>query len=211
MNRMAIMFLCLGSLPLVSQVPPSLRPGPGSVSNAAPKDDELAEPVAAPRASFEPGTAIFVTASERTQKLTSVPGTLGRTWAYWVVLFWADFPGMHADLRLNDPRPVFTVAMEQTPKHRLFLAKCRTNTGDRNRSVKMGRAGVFTYKGLSAPDEDWTIPFEAAEIKPGLWKLTPSRDLAPGEYGWFSGMAAAYATKGNPAGELFDFGVDRNL
>lgn len=211
MIRTTRLILCLAALPLVSQAPPALRPAPGTVSNAAPKDDELAEPMAVPAANAGQGTAIFVTASDHTQKLTSVPGTLGRTWAYWVVLFWADFPGMRADLRLTDPRPVFTVAMEQTPKHRLFLAKCRANKGDRNRSVKMGRAGVFTYKGLSAPDEDWTIPFEAAEIKPGLWKLTPVKDLAPGEYGWFSGMAAAYATKGSPAGELFDFGVDRNL
>lgn len=211
MNHPTILPLCVAALPLFSQAPPVLRPALSTVSNTAPTLDEQVEPTPAPRVNAEVGTTIMVISKGQTQKLTSVPGTLGRTWAYWVVLFYADFPSLRADLRLTDPRPVFTVTMEQTPKHRLFLAKCRTNKGDRNRSVKMGRAGVFTYKGLSAPDSDWTIPFEASEIKPGLWKLTPSEDLPPGEYGWFSGMAAAYATKGNPTGELFDFGVDRNL
>ncbi len=211
MSRPSIFPLCLAALPLFSQAPPSLRPAPSSVADAAPKVDDLVEPAAAPRATIEAATTIRVTSRGQTQKLSSVPGTLGRTWAYWVVLFYADFPSLRADLRLNDPRPVFTVNMAQTPKNRLFLAKCRSNRGDHNRSVKMGRAGVFTYKGLTAPDADWTVPFEVAEIQPGLWQLTPAVDLPPGEYRWFSGMAAAYATQGNPAGELFDFGVDRNL
>lgn len=143
-------------------------------------------------------------------KLDSVPGTLGRTWAYFTTLIYADFPSLKAPFRLKTGRPVFWITMDQTPRNRLFLVKCRTNRGDGNRSVKLGQAGVFTYKGINAPDQDWVIPFEAREEQPGVWRITAAQELAPGEYGFFSGLAAAHATRGNPAGELFEFGVDRD-
>jgi hypothetical protein len=126
-----------------------------------------------------------------------------------VTLFWADFPGMKAELRLQDPLPIFYVAMGPTPRHRLFLVKCRVNKGDRNRSVKMGHTNALTYKGLQAPDPDWVIPVDLKEERPGLWRVMPQQRLEPGEYGFFSGAAAAFATKGSPVGELFEFGVDR--
>lgn len=72
----------------------------------------------------------------------------------------------------------------------------------------MGQTTVFTYKGLQARDEDWVFPVDIAEEKPGLWRVMPQRSLPPGEYGFFSG-AAAHSTKGSPAGELFEFGIDR--
>lgn len=179
------------------------------VGAAAPSAQEHAEAPVVGRSDPGPGTSVWVAVGEKRVRLESLPGTLGRTWAYFATLFWADFPGLRAELRLQDTLPVFFVDMEQTPRHRLFLVRCRSNSGDRNRSVKMGQAGAFTYKGLQAPDPDWVIPVDISLVRPGHWRLVPTRSLAPGEYGLLSGAAAAHATKGSPVGELFEFGVDR--
>jgi hypothetical protein len=196
------------STPAKAQVgappPPSLV-----LHGVAPTDLELAEGILAGRNDRDKGAAVVMSTVDGLKKLASVPGTLASTWAYFVVLIWADFPEMHSALRVSDPAPSFFVTMEQTPKNRLFLVRCRVNHRTRDRSVKMGQAGVFTYRGISAPDVDWTFPFDAREVKPGLWKLTPHDSLPPGEYGLFSGAAAPNAAKGNPAGELFEFAIDK--
>lgn len=207
MPSISIISALLLSLSAYAQVlppsPPNLTP-----LRVAPSDSEMAEEILVGRSELGRGTAILITTEGGPKKLASVPGTLGRTWAYFVTLMWADFPEMRSELHVSDPRPSFFVAMDQTPKNRIFLVKCRVNHRTRNRSVKMGQAGVFTYHGISAPDADWTLPFDTLEVKSGLWKLTPKEPLLPGEYGFFSGAASAYATKGNPAGELFEFSVD---
>lgn len=213
--------LLLGAfLPLCAQIPPPLPPQPmvdqapvprppAGLDRTAPSAAESAEPPPAGRVDSNPATEVHVALGEKRVRLDSVPGTTGRTWAYWVTLFWADFPGMKAELRLQDPLPIFYVTMAQTPRHRLFLVKCRVNKGDRNRSVKMGHTNALTYKGLQAPDPDWVVPVEVKEERPGLWRVMPLQRLEPGEYGLFSGAAAAHATKGSPAGELFEFAIDK--
>lgn len=195
------------ALPSLAQAPlPSPRIPVGAAAPALP--DTAAAPLVG-RSDPGAGTTVWVAVGEKRLKLDSLPGTLGRTWAYFATLFWADFPGLRAELRLQDTLPIFFVEMDRTPRHRLFLVRCRSNGGDRNRSVKMGQAGVFTYKGLQAPDADWVIPVEITAETSGRWRMVPTRSLAPGEYGLFSGAAAAHATKGSPVGELFDFGIDR--
>lgn len=208
MKTIPVLFTLLAACCAHAQAPPAPQPA-GISKSVAPSDSELAEGIPVGRSDPGQGTAIWIaTANGQKRKLASVPGTLGRTWVYVAVLMWADFPDMHSELRVPDPLPSFFVAMDQTPRNRLFLVRCRVNRHTRDRSVKMGQAGFITYRGISAPDADWTVPFDAIEMKPGLWKVTPKEALPPGEYGFFSGAAAAHATKGNPIGELFDFAVD---
>lgn len=199
--RVLLAFL---ALPLLGQTPPI--PGAPAVQ-AAPTLAESAEPPLVGTTEGK-GTEVWVVDGDSRRKLESVPGTQGRTWAYFTTLIWADFPGKTALLRVSNSRPVFLISMEKSPRNRLLLVRCRTNTRDRNRSVKMGQAGVFTYKGLQAPDPDWEVPADIREEKPGLWRVEPRQPMEPGEYGFFSGAAAAHATKGSPVGELFEFGVD---
>ncbi len=59
----------------------------------------------------------------------------------------------------------------------------------------MGKGKVF-YSDESSPDPDWTIPFDAEQESPGVWRIAPKADLKPGEYGLFIGYT------------LWDFGVD---
>lgn len=207
--RSLAFLLVLATPALRAQAP--ILPGTGAptamTERAAPRLEETAEPPLAVRTDGRAAEVWLAQGADR-RRLDSVPGTLGRTWAYFATLFWADFPGMRAEVRVRDAKPEFLVAMDRTPRNRIFLVACRTNRGDRNRSVKMGQAGVFTYKGLQAPDMDWVVETEVREEKPGLWRIVPRAPLKPGEYGLFSGAAGAQETKGSPAGELWEFGVD---
>lgn len=207
--RSMIAFLLATSTPLLlAQVPIPLRPNPGSVSKAAPTLPETVEDTVQGRTDGTPATTVTVLNAEGSIKLDSAPGTIGRTWVYFSTLFWADFPGKQSLCRLTSTRPTFLISMDKTPRNRLFLVRCRVNRADANRSVKLGQAGVFTYRGINAPDRDWVIPVTITEERSGLWRIIPTDPLLPGEYGFYSGPAAAYITKGNPAGELFEFGID---
>jgi hypothetical protein len=68
----------------------------------------------------------------------------------------------------------------------------------RSRALKMmsgGRLlkGAVTGKVDYAPDADWTIGFTTQQEEPGVWRIAPTSDLAPGEYGlWgLDGMTLA--------------------
>lgn len=204
----AAVMLSVSSTMLLPQVPIQMRPNPSAVGNASPTLPETVENNLQGRTDGIPATTVTVLVGEKQIKLDSAPGTIGRTWAYFATLFWADFPGKHSVCRLTNARPSFLITMDKTPRNRLFLVRCRVNRWDANRSVKLGQAGIFTYKGINAPDKDWVIPVAITEERPGLWRVVPEEPLPPGEYGYYSGPAAAYVTKGNPAGELFEFGVD---
>jgi hypothetical protein len=53
--------------------------------------------------------------------------------------------------------------------------------------------------GIGAPDPDWTLPFDASQESPGVWRIVPKTDLKPGEYGLYISSVAT----------LFDFAVDQ--
>lgn len=208
MRFMNALLVLINTSLLLAQVPIPLRPGPDSVSKAAPTLPETVEDTVQGRTDGAPATTVTVLNADGSIKLDSSPGTIGRTWVYFSTLFWADFPGKQSPCRLTNARPTFLISMDKTPRNRLFLVRCRVNRADANRSVKLGQAGIFTYKGINAPDRDWVIPVSISEERFGLWRIIPTEPLLPGEYGFYSGPAAAYITKGNPAGELFEFGVD---
>ncbi len=121
-----------------------------------------------------------------------------------------NYPGLRARVRTHERRPTLLVKSE-TPLEggRYFLAKLDSDTGNGVRSLKVSsfksglRAMFGSDRGVMAPDSDWTIPFETAEESPGLWRVTPKRDLEPGEYGWY-----VHLTAGPQGAGLFDFGVD---
>ncbi|HVN33069.1 MAG TPA: hypothetical protein VMT45_13895 [Thermoanaerobaculaceae bacterium] len=140
--------------------------------------------------------------------LRSVQGDFSTTYAFVTVLFFVDFPGLHADLRITDPRPTVVVRNPKDPRGRVFLVKAESNKKDKNRSVKVGKGSPFGMKSWSTPDNDWTVECDVKALEPGLWELTPKSDLKKGEYGLlFKG--GFLGTLGTDQAELFDFGVDR--
>lgn len=144
--------------------------------------------------------AIRLVAKDGTSKLTSMEGHMATTWAYVTVLTFSDFPGLKADVRIRDPHPQILIQSSKSPQGRFFLVRCESNPKDGNRSVKLGRSGIFSHKDFGVPDSDWTIPFDVRQVEPGIWRMDPKQDLKPGEYGLYGGLFSA--------ADLYDFGVD---
>ena len=132
-------------------------------------------------------------------ELYSLDGSPSSTYAWATVLLFLDYPGSRAEVRITDPLPKLLVRCRSNPVSRFFLVKADPDWRKRTRSVKVGRAGAYSYSRVDVPDSDWTIPFKAKEEMPFLWRLTPEMELKPGEYGLFVAES----------GELFDFGVDK--
>jgi hypothetical protein len=109
-----------------------------------------------------------------------------------------NYPGMHAQARTGEKRPVFLVRRSSSPVNgHCFLV--RLDLGDKEKFRSLRRSSkVFT-----APDSDRIIPYEAVEEREGLWRVAPKQDLGPGEYGWYFDLAA-----GPQGGGILDFGVD---
>lgn len=178
---------------------------------------------AAPQARREPATSgpgmlppwmsnpgdegVLLRAAQREVRLQSVQGDLSSTYAFVTMLMFVDFPGLKAEIRITDQRPTLIVRSIKSPRGRIFLVKCKSNPKDNNRSVKVGRSGMFSQKSWSTPDMDWVAEFDTKELPDNTWEITPKRDLEAGEYGvlfkgGFNGLL------GSTQAELFDFGVD---
>lgn len=140
----------------------------------------------------------LVDTSGKVAPLTSMIGEQSSTNVYVTVLFWENFPGVHAAVRTADKSPSFLISTDREPRSRYYIVRLDVNDKDGDRSLKMGKSGAFSFKAGSAPDTDWTFPFEAHEEKRGSWKVSLKKPLATGEYGVF-----VVQTR-----ELFEFGVD---
>jgi len=142
--------------------------------------------------------AVKMITGDKTIPLTSEVGDSSSTYVYVTVLYWMNFPSLHAAQRTKDHSPSFLIATDRDPRSRYYVVRLDANEEDGDRSLKMGRSGAFSYKAGTVPDSDWTFPFDAVEEKHGVWKATLKKTLPAGEYG-------VYVVQ---AGELFDFGVD---
>jgi hypothetical protein len=101
------------------------------------------------------------------------------------MLFWENFPGLHAATRVTDNNPGFIISSDQDPRSRYYVVRLDVNDKDGDRSLKMGKSGMFSFKAGTAPDTDWTFPFASTEEKRGTWKVALKKPLTPGEYGVF--------------------------
>ncbi|MGC8916588.1 MAG: hypothetical protein ACP5NF_06370 [Thermoanaerobaculum sp.] len=138
-------------------------------------------------------------------KLRSVRGDVSSTYAVVTVLLFADFPGLNAEVRIQDPRPTAVVKTSKDPRGRVFFVRAESNKDDGTRSVKLGKSGMVTMKSVSTPDKDWTIPCDVKETEPGVWEMTPKADLKKGEYGLLFAISTGELQGG---WEMYDFGVD---
>jgi len=134
----------------------------------------------------------------KTLPLPSMIGEASSTYVYVTMLFWNNFPGLHAATRTTERNPEFVIATDQDPRSRFYVVRLDVNDKSGDRSLKMGKSGMFSFKAGTAPDSDWTFAYESKEEKRGTWRLSLKKPLIPGEYGVFAVQR----------GELFDFGVD---
>lgn len=131
--------------------------------------------------------------------LPSNRGDLSATGMWPVVFTFLDYPGRSARTRIQNLRPTLLVRSEHDPKGYYYLAKLDVNDEeDNNRSLKIEqKASGFTATTRVVPAGRWHVEYDASETTPGIWSITPTHDLQPGEYGVVV-----------PGGILYEFGID---
>ena len=108
------------------------------------------------------------------------------------------FKEFTADARTKDRKVSILVATEEGPEDHFWLTKVEQDDDDKDRSLPLVSAGPWGGRVADEPDEDAIVDCEVKQEKPGLWRLTPKKELKPGEYGvYFVGST------------LYDFGVDK--
>jgi hypothetical protein len=130
--------------------------------------------------------------------LTMVAGEVRKAGFMPVIKIYSDIVGDRATVRTHEARPTLVVREPDDPASKYVLVELDSDSGGNRRSLKMmsGRkllkAG-FTGKVDYAPDKDSTIQFTTQPEGPGIWRLSPSASLEPGEYGiWdLKGMGLA--------------------
>ena len=126
-----------------------------------------------------------------------------------------------ANIRITEPTPVFYFHFEQkgsglsqtggfagwlsgaSSPNEFVLAKMTAKR--RERELIVGEFGLFgSSSGTRSKD---TVDFRVEKVGPGVYKVTPSAPLEPGEYCFFYAAGASTFGAGT-VGKLFDFGVD---
>ncbi len=153
---------------------------------------------------------VSLKAQDRTVPLVLVRGEMSTAgFGPWNNIF-MNYQGLHARERISDRHPILLVkSSAPIADRRYFIGKLDVDSRNKVRSLKIssGRQGLKaafgSTVGFLSPDPDWTVPFDAVEESPGLWRVTPKTNLEPGEYGWYIDLGTGVQATG-----LFDFGVD---
>ena len=148
--------------------------------------------------------------AEGTVRIPILRGDVSSAGFMGIGAVFVNYPGLHAQVRTHDKRPAILVkSSAPLTGGRYFITRLDVDQDDGLRSLKISSAkagfkGMFgNTRGMIAPDPDWTLPFDSVEESPGVWRVTPKKDLNPGEYGWYVDLGA-----GGQAGGIFSFGVD---
>lgn len=130
----------------------------------------------------------------------------------------AQIPGPSADVRTTERRPVFYMYFPDTGSLAAFggfpivsspsqfsLLELVKQKKDRETVVaSMGITG-----GSIGADQKKTVAFTTDRLRPGVYKITPSADLKPGEYA-FVAVLPGTEPEASPTMVVYDFGVDPN-
>jgi len=136
----------------------------------------------------------LLTSDGNTLDLHSLVGESSATYIGIGFMTWLNFAESRSSTRTTDPNLRLRIRESQKPESRWFIVRLDSNDSDR--SVKMGKAGMFSMSAGTTPDRDWTFQYAAEEESDGTWSLTPRKPLVKGEYGLLHGN------------ELYDFAVD---
>jgi hypothetical protein len=180
----------------VDATPPAYATTPAAPAYAPPPSmPAYAQPPAWP--------AVGLRTREGELPLAGQRGYLSATYVFVAYLSFVNYPGVAARVQTHERRPALIARLNYDPRdprggNPAFLVKLDPDRGDNKRSLKIGKGGSFVANGsYGAPDEDWTIPYDAQQEAPGVWRIVPRADLAPGEYGLYVSNLAL----------LYDFGV----
>jgi hypothetical protein len=189
----------------------------GSASEAKPANMPPPDPND-PRSPHESGIywlAKQATASRIVRvEATSYPGQKAKP-GFGSATVKAVVPPPHAALRIGDASPEFwfyfdekSAGLSQTPSgaskpEDFVLAKMEVKSKDRELVVAKATALGGISNGVRPED---AVPVDVQKVAPGIYKVTPVKPLAAGEYCFLpSGGAGAFVGYG---GRVYDFGID---
>ena len=127
----------------------------------------------------------------------------------------ANLPGRTASLQVTETMPVFYFYLDTStggmntasgiPSDPKEFTLVRFNQRSDNREVTIGKVNAFGGKG--GLSDEYVVAFVATDLGNGVFKITPSKELTKGEYGFYlvnSGNSNASSAVGS---KFFDFGV----
>lgn len=136
----------------------------------------------------------------------------------------AVIPGPRASIRTNEPKPVFYFYFEDkaaglgkggpwggggvSNPNQFVLVEVEAKA--KNRETIIGEFGMLGMS--SGTHEKSMVAFKPEKLRSGLYKVTPTNDMNPGEYCFMassSGMGA-YGAGAAGAAQIFDFGINSN-
>ena len=135
-------------------------------------------------------------------ELQSVFGVLKVTSSFFGLARWVQFEDLVAKTRTRDSKPSVLVESEKDPRGAWwFVSLSQQKKGENYRYFDLEGGGPFgAYSG--SPEKGSIVKVDSVETKPGVWRLTPQKELKPGEYGLYSGRREG-------EGILFGFGIDK--
>ena len=136
----------------------------------------------------------------------------------------ATLRGAEANLRLDDPNPVFWFCFEESGAGLSYQTLGAVSPDEfplvnlnvnRERNERRFRIGLFNmwFGSRLGPPPERLVEVEHAQIRRGVYSVTTVADLEPGEYGFYFTGQAFYGGFGPVAvpttiGRVFWFGVD---
>jgi hypothetical protein len=146
-------------------------------------------------------------------ELKGIFGTQKDQFAMYSISHWVQFSDTAAKIRTPDHRPSVLITSDRDPRGLWWFVRASVyrKGNEQYRYFGLDGGGPFSVIWSGSPESGSIVNTEATEEKPGLWRLTPIRDLKAGEYGLFAGQTALFAGLGGGEGQaiLFDFGVDK--
>jgi len=200
--------------------PAAQPPAPTPAPAAQDPDDPMAE--------HDVGVYLMTTTPDGKRKMvfvnqageesTKTSGMLGAAFSFGLSKgkMKADIPGPRAAARSTDARPVFYMYFPAvsslggyggtdlitSPNQFSLLSLDIKNDHRETIFAKMGLGGATV-----GSDEKKVVLFSSDRIRSGMYKITPTQDLKPGEYAFISATRGAGSATGTTV-VIYDFGVD---
>lgn len=153
---------------------------------------------------------VTLRSKDGTIDLKAIYGTAKTQASPFSLVTWVQFDDLSAKTRIRDRRPTLLVATDRDPRGRWWFVRTSQQEGEDYRYFDLEGGGVFSMVWSGSPEKGSIVRCEAFEEEPGLWRLTPLKELKPGEYGVFSGqMQGVFAGLTQGQAILFDFGIDK--
>lgn len=139
----------------------------------------------------------------------------------------ATIPGQNAKIKSGNRQPVFFMFFDESVPRAMTVGSSSVWTSgagsvtsspselslvrfDEKKGTREARVGSANIAGIKqgVMDKD-RIGFDVEQVRPGVFKVTPSQPLPPGEYGFIQSLSGGNVSGGGGAltARVYDFGI----